>query len=119
MASGPSGNHLFVIPFDPKIIDGYGSNECILLVPICSVYPGDKHDSSCIVHTGEHDFATHESFMDYRHSRIESVSHVRGMITSGVFKEYNPVAAPLLLKIQQGFSLSKRIKRHVKEDFQL
>lgn len=119
IASGPVGDHLFVIPFEPRNIQGYGPSGQILLVPFCTVYPGGKHDPACIVQAGEHGFVVHESYMDYRNSRIESVSHIRARIADGTFKEHSPVTEPLLRKIQQGLSFSKRVPRYIKEDFQL
>lgn len=100
IASGPTGDHLFVILFEPRKIPGYGSGEQILLVPFCSIQPGDRHDAACIVQMGDHDFITHESYLDYRNSRIESVSHIRSRIAEGVIREHKPVMAYLLCKIQ-------------------
>jgi hypothetical protein len=117
IASGPAGDHLFVIAFEPGNIQGRGQSEQILLVPFCTVYPGGKHDSACVIQAGEHEFITHESFMDYRNARIESVSHVRDRIADGTFREHHPVTEPLLRRIQQGLASSKRVPRYVIDDF--
>lgn len=117
IASGPTGDHLFVIASNPIQIQGYGSSEQVLLVPFCSVCP--KHDPSCIVKIGEHEFVKHESFVDYRSSRVESVSHIRARIAEGIFKEHRPVSEHLLRRIQQGLANSTRVPRHIKDDFKL
>lgn len=117
IASGPTGDHLFVIAFEPRIIQGYGSSEHVLIVPFGTVYPGGRHDSACVVQPGEHSFIAHESHMDYRHSRIESAVHIRDRIGDGTFKVHDPVTEPLLLRIQQGLSLSTRVSRFIKDDF--
>lgn len=119
IASGPTGDHLFVIAFESRVLQGYGSSEQVLLVPFCSVYPNGKHDPACIVQEGEHSFITHESYLDYRNSRIESVSHIRAGIADGFFKEHQPVTESLLRKIQQGLYKSKRVSRHIQDDFSL
>lgn len=117
IASGPTGDHLFTIVFEPKKINGYGQNDQILLVPFCTVYAGGKHDPACVIQPGEHIFVTHESYMDYRNSRIESLNHVLDRINDGVFKQYNPVSEPLLCRIQQGLAKSTRVSRHIKDNF--
>ncbi|MHB1678522.1 MAG: hypothetical protein ACYCSS_13515, partial [Sulfuriferula sp.] len=78
---------------------------------------GGRHDTACIVQAGEHGFVIHESYLDYRNSRIESVSHIRARIVEGIFREHNPVTKPLLSKIQQGLFNSTRVPRHIKDDF--
>lgn len=119
IASGPTGDHLFVIGFSPRKIQGCGSSEMVLLVPFCTVPPSGKHDSACIVQAGEHSFITHESYMDYRSSRADPISHIRAQIADGLFKAHGPVTAPLLHKIQHGLSISTRVPRHIKDDFLL
>jgi hypothetical protein len=119
IASGPTGDHLFVIAFEPRHIEEYGSSEQVLLVPICTVYPGGKHDPACIVQAGEHSFVVHESYLDYRWSRIESVNHIRDRIGEGAFKEHAPVTEVLLQRVLHGLSQTKRMPRHIKDDFKL
>lgn len=117
IASGPSGDHLFVTAFDPKKIHGHGICDQILLVPFCSVHPSGKHDNACVVQPGEHIFVKHESYMDYRNSRIESVDHIKSCVDNGTIKTYTPTDKILLLRIQQGLADSKRVPRHIKDDF--
>lgn len=119
IASGPSGDHLFVIAFEPRHIEGYGSSEQALLVPVCTAYPGGKHDPACIVQAGEHGFVVHESYLDYRSSRIESVSHIRDRINDGTFREHAAVTEPLLHRVLQGLGNSTRVPRYIKDDFHL
>lgn len=117
IASGPSGDHLFVILFEPRHIQGNGPSEQILLVPFCSVQSGGRHDAACIVQVGDHDFIVHESYLDYRNSRIEAVGHIRARIAEGVIREHKPVTGALLRKIQLGLFNSTRVPRYVKDEF--
>ena len=117
IASGPSGDHLFVVVFEPKKITGYGQCEQVLLVPFCSIYPGEKYDPACILQTGDHGFLNHASYVDYRNSRIESVNHIRERIDNKIFRVHDPVSDLLLHRIQQGLDNSARVSRHIKDDF--
>lgn len=119
IASGPSGDHLFVVVYDPRRIDGRGKSDQLLIIPFCSVESNANHDPACLVQQGEHSFISHESYMDYRNARVEPVSHVASLVGSGTFSVHDPVSENLLNKIRQGCGVSKRIPRHIKDDFHL
>src|SRR5580698_1532336 len=67
--SGPGEDqkHLYVVLTDAC------SNGNHLAVPIQSVYPGEYHDSTCLLKEGDHPFVTHLSWVAYH--RAEFLSH--------------------------------------------
>ena len=112
--SGPSGDHLFFIVFDAKIIDG---KEQVLLAPLCSVDASGKHDSTCLLVAGEHAFVEHPSYISYREVRAEPVQAVLRHLGSRYFKPHKDCSAGLLQRIAQGLEDSNRTPRFVKKDW--
>lgn len=113
--SGPTGNHLFVILFGPMSNESYGLEQQFLLVPLCTAT--SRSEPSCIVRLGEHPFVKHKSYIDYAVAEIRSESSLKQSIISGAFQFSDKTSSELLEKIRSGFSQSKAIKRHIKNDF--
>lgn len=111
--SGPAGDHLFVSVFDVKQIDG---KLKLLLAPIETQVP--KHETTCTLVVGDHEFVKHPSFIGYKHCRIEDLDHVLRCINSGVYKiNGTPASADLLKRIKSGYKESNRIPNYIKRDW--
>lgn len=115
MPSGREGKHLFVVLNDPRTFQGYGPRPHIVLVNVSTVRPGIPHDTSCVLAAGCHPFVKQESFIAYRHTRIEPVAHVEEMVKRGVFEPKDPVTAELLTTINAGLRKSPFTKREFKQ----
>ncbi|MFX4354904.1 hypothetical protein ABTA30_18535, partial [Acinetobacter baumannii] len=83
--SGPSGNHLFVVLFDPQVpIDtSFGKKLHLAQVNFTSVRPGMIHDTSCIIESGEHEFISHQSYVNYRGLRYEEYEPIKRGVENG------------------------------------
>ncbi|MDR2154514.1 MAG: hypothetical protein LBE78_05745 [Burkholderiaceae bacterium] len=82
--SGPDQKkHLFTIMLDPVPWGGYGPNPMVLMACASSVKAGIDHDQACQIKAGEHPFIEHDSFIDYRFTRIEPVAVVEAHVKSG------------------------------------
>jgi hypothetical protein len=114
--SGPQTGHkhLFAIMLDPVKLDGYGEKPCVLLACVTSVKEGLPIESLCLLKPGDHPFIEHDSYVDYRFTRLESVDHLQAGIRDGVFIEKAPCSPDLIKKIVQGALQSKRISREHK-----
>ena len=114
--SGPERkSHVFTVAIGPKILDGYGAQDHVVLVSFTSVRPGLPHDTACVVLPGEHSFINHESYVYYREPRIEPVASVNSMIERGLWIPQAPCTSDLLVRIVNGFYRSKRVPRFVRD----
>lgn len=114
--SGPgSKSHVFIIALGPSRLDGYGSDEQVVLVSFASVHPQTNYDTACVVRAGEHPFITHDSYVYYRDPRVESVVHVNEMVERGVWTPHEPCPPDLLRRIINGFQISKRVPRYLRD----
>ncbi len=78
--SGPGEKrHLFAILLDPVPVEGYGSKPLVLLASVVSIKPGD------------HPFIRHDSFVDYRFTRLEQAEHVEARVSEGILMSRNHV----------------------------
>ena len=115
MPSGGEGKHLFVALNDPRTFQGYGPRPHVVLVNVSTVRPGIPHDTTCVLAADSHPFVKQESFIAYRHTRIEPVAHVEEMVKQGVFEPKDPVTLALLTAINAGLRKSPFTKREFKQ----
>lgn len=115
MPSGQEGKHLFVVLNNPATFQGYGPRPHIVLVNVSTVRPGIPHDTTCLLAAGCHPFVRRESFIAYRHARIEPVAHVVEMVKRGLFEPQDPVPTELLTAIKAGLHKSPFTKREFNE----
>lgn len=114
--SGPGTKmHLFAILLDPITVDGYGSQPQVLLASVESIKPGIILDDSCLLGPGDHPFIEHDSFVNYRHTRLETARHIEARINDGVFVLKEPCSPELIRRIIQGAMQSRRISREFKK----
>lgn len=114
--SGPQSGHkhLFALMLDPVKLDGYGEKPCVLLACVTSVREGLPFEDLCLLKQGDHPFIEHDSYIDYRFTRLEPVDHLLTGIKEGVFIEKATCSADLIKRIVQGALQSKRISREHK-----
>lgn len=115
--SGPQEGqrHLFALMLDPVVVDGYGTKPYVLLACVTSVKNSLPGDDSCLLSEGDHPFIEHDSFVDYRFTRMEQVDHVQARVQEGVFIEKEPCSPELIKRILQGALKSRRIRRDYKQ----
>ncbi len=102
MPSG-QGNHLFVALNDPRTFNGYGPALCMALVNFSSVpNPPALFDPTCVLTAGCHPFVQRESYVYYRHTRIEQERDVQQRLAKGVYIPHEPVGTELLARIKVG-----------------
>lgn len=111
--SGPTGKHLFVLVLDKKV----NNKLQVLSVPVCSIKSEVYIDDSCILQEGEHPFVKHESFVEYRNSRIDDATHLLSCVQEKTFIPHEPVSSELLNRILSGLKNSKQVKRYIKDEF--
>lgn len=113
--SGPEHKkHLFALMLDPVLVDGYGSKLRVLLACVTSVKDGVPGDDSCLLGPGDHPFIDHDSYVDYRFTRLEPVDHLQGLVLEGIFIVKEPCSPELIKRIIQGALKSRRIPREFK-----
>ena len=113
--SGPGEKrHLFAILLDPVPFEGYGSKPLVLLASVVSLKPGLVVDESCLLKPGDHPFIRHDSFVDYRFTRLEQAEHVEARVSEGIFDVKEPCSPELIQRIFEGALKSTRISREYK-----
>lgn len=119
--SGPQvgHKHLFALMLDPTVVDGYGTKPIVLLACVTSVVNGTPTEDSCLLGKGEHPFIDHDSFVDYRFTRVEQAQFIQERINEGVFIEKDACSHELIKKIILGALKSRRISREHKRILEL
>jgi len=108
-------HHLFVIAIEPVRADGYGSNPMVLMACVTSRKNGIGHDGACELSAGDHPFITHDSFIDYRFTRIEPAQDVEARVRDGTFIVKESCSTDLLARIIHGAAVSRRINREFRQ----
>lgn len=113
--SGPNEKrHLFALMLDPVQVNGKGSRPCVLMACVVSVKDGVQHEDCCLLGPGDHPFIQHDSFVDYRFTRLEFADDVQGRVQDGTFIEKDDCSPELLKRIVAGALKSRRISREYK-----
>lgn len=115
--SGPQSGqkHLFALMIDPVVLDGYGSKPCVVLACVTSVKDGVPSEDACLLTQGDHPFIEHDSYVDYRFTRIEQADHLEKRLLDGAFTAKEPCSPELIKRIVQGALKSRRISREHKK----
>uniref|UniRef100_E6QPG1 Uncharacterized protein n=1 Tax=mine drainage metagenome TaxID=410659 RepID=E6QPG1_9ZZZZ len=117
MASGPQGDHLFVVVLGPRQIANYGPQAQFVLVPFCTAIPGGRHETTCLISPGEHPFVKQPTYVDYGFAQVRNESELRAGVTRLIFRPADSVTLDMLQRIQTGLAISKRVARHIRRDF--
>ncbi len=116
--SGPreGHKHLFAVMLEPVAVadGGYGSKPIVLLACVTSVVNGVPLEDTCLLGKGDHPFIEHDSFVDYRFTRVEQADVVEKRVQEGVFIAKDACSSDVLKKIIQGALKSRRIDRKLK-----
>lgn len=107
--------HLFVIATDPAPVQGYGQRPVALLACVSSRKEGVRHDDACELKAGDHPFITHDSFIDYRYTRVERAQDVEARVGDGTFIVKESCGADLLARIIRGAAVSRSINREFRQ----
>ena len=113
--SGPENKkHLFALMLEPLLVEGRGSTPCVLLACVTSVKDGSALEDCCLLTPADHPFIEHDSFVDYRWTRLESIQHLQSCVDRGTFIEKAPCSPELIKRIIIGALKSRRISREYK-----
>ncbi|MDW0617758.1 hypothetical protein P2G70_09530 [Mannheimia haemolytica] len=77
--------HLYILLTDPCFDGETGKGDMILSVNCSSIKDGKALDETCILKAGTHEFITRDSFIFYRHIRIDSLDEIKANIEAGYF----------------------------------
>ena len=114
--SGPDNKkHLFALMLDPITAEGMGPKPCVLMACVVSVKVGLPPEEACLLKKDDHPFIEHDSYVDYRFTRLEHAEHVSGLVKNGTFIPKDDCSHELTKRIIQGALNSRRIPREYKK----
>lgn len=99
----PKGHHLCVILTDPG-----DPVDTVLMVPICTVK--GKHDGTCILYPGDHQFINQESYVAYALCRTARAYRLEQLVASGEAVDKGKIKNDLLTRTLDGARVSKKTK---------
>lgn len=114
--SGPQGLHLFVLILGPIILPNYGTQPQLAMVSATSIRDGVPYDPACVLSLGDHPFIQHQSYISYRHLRIDPLGHVSNLVGSS-WKPHEACSQELLQRIINGVCISRLTPREFKAIF--
>lgn len=104
----PQKRHLFVCLTDP-----HGPLSEVAIVSISSARPDGRHDQTCRLFPGDHQFINRESFVDYRRARIIEASKLVNGVQSGLFDRRQPFEIGIFARICEGLQQSRYTERRI------
>lgn len=103
--SGPAHDserkHLFVVVTDPAQVLDYTEKHS-LLIGITTVHTHVFHDPACELHTGDHAFIRHKSFVNYAEARIEPSQKIVNGVKHGLLVPKDMLADELFARVCKG-----------------
>jgi len=111
--SGNQGNHLYVILNDPQDFEGYQPQSCIS-VCLCTIRNG-PYDKTCVISTGSHSFVVSDSYIAYRHARLDPASHLLQLVERQIFIPLEPFDDEPFEKIRSGLLDSAQTPNYLKQ----
>ena len=104
--SGPGDrSHLFIVINNP------GEDEEAVLACLSSIHA--RADRTCIVNPGDHPFVRHESYIDYRHCRTDSIPHLTTLLERRYVTRHEDASDELVERILDGARGSKQTRRRI------
>lgn len=100
--------HLFVCLTDP-----HGPLSEVAIVSISSARSDGRHDQTCRLFPGDHQFIIRESFVDYRHARIIEAGKLNNGVQSGRFERRQPFDIGIFARICDGILKSRYTERRI------
>jgi hypothetical protein len=108
--SGPQGDldrkHLFILMTDPYQNEA-NSPLFILMVSLSTIRKGIPYDPACILHSGDHPFIKHDSYVVYQKARLEDADKILRGVKSGQLTPYDPVDKDVFERISKGIHESR------------
>lgn len=106
--------HLYILLTDPCFDGESGKDEMVLSVNCSSIKAGKPFDNTCILSAGSHEFVVRDSFIFYRHLRIEKASEIEANIKQGYFIQKALINETDYLRILKGIFTSKAVETRYK-----
>lgn len=107
---GRNIRHLYFIVSDPDL-----NPDEVVAVNMTTINHGEKYDSSCVLHPGDHVAVTRPSYISYWRMQISSRFKIEDAIAIRVFSQDRDLRHDVLRMIQAGLIKSKDSKRRAKE----
>jgi len=101
-ADEPSRKHLFICA-----TDAVGPNNETLLVSVSSIKPKTFYDQTCPLYPGDHPFIQRDSYVSYRHSRIEPAKAIINGVKTGDLVPMDPLETAIFARICNGITTSR------------
>ena len=70
---------------------------------------------ACLLGSSDHSFIDHDSYVDYRFTRLAHADHLQGRMLEGTFINKEPWSPELIKRVIQGALKSRRIQREFKQ----
>ncbi|MGR3806932.1 hypothetical protein SAMN05660772_00997 [Pasteurella testudinis DSM 23072] len=103
--------HLYFILTDPCFNGETGQEDSVLSVSCSSIKQGKVFDNTCVLKAGEHEFIRHDSFVFYRHLRIDSASIINQKVAQGLFITKTMISDDIYRRILKGVLVSRNTER--------
>ena len=100
--SEPGRKHLFICMTDPV-----GAGRETLLVSVSTLRAGLPHDPTCRLFTADHPFIRQDSFVSYRHARIQPAAAIERGVQSGVLVPREILDGAIFARVCKGLSESR------------
>ena len=88
----------------------------VLTVTVMTVRD-NRHDATCILNPGDHDFIKHKSFVVYATCKIEFASRLIQGVSNGEFSDRGLLREEIFDHIVSGMAKSKAIKPFARQFF--
>jgi hypothetical protein len=115
--SGPSNNpnqkHLFILLTDPQGVDGK-----LLLVGVSTLRAGLPHDPTCTLYPGDHPFIRNDSYINFRHARIECADKLVRGVRQGLFLQKDTLDSAIFARVCKGLLESRHTIEKIKMFYQ-
>lgn len=106
--------HLYILLTDPCFDGETGFSDMVMSVNCSSIKNNKPLDNTCILKAGVHEFITKDSFIFYRHIRIERAEEIKANIEKGYFIEKALINDDIYQQILEGVFKSKHIPMRYK-----
>lgn len=106
--------HLYILLTDPCFDGETGLSDMVMSVSCSSIKNDKPFDDTCVLKAGCHEFITKDSFIFYRHLRIEPAEEIRANIENGYFIQKALIDDDIYNAILQGLMTSTQIEKRYK-----
>ncbi|MBI3525237.1 MAG: hypothetical protein HY066_12100 [Betaproteobacteria bacterium] len=104
-AHNPNQKHLFILLTNP--VSNAAGGQDVLLVGVSSVRPGQPHDQTCLLYSGDHASIIHESYVSYRLARIEDAQKLVNGVKQGILTARDMLDGAIFARVCHGLAVSR------------